>query len=458
MRHYFLFSFLFLAGVSLQAAQPSCLSIFEQKIPVFERLIISKKVYSAKLKKLETLKAEIKEILNRDNVSQILINDASPLTRDRLIYILDQINSKTATEAFVSLLQSHLQNYVPARQINERIENLLQKKDTQSLRRALGEKTLQETQELVYGENPESPSPESLMGQYLVEAKALFEKRKYGGGPGSKLSAHKYAVSINQEMSNIFYKYFFDIPELLFHYHTPGQGTLVIVFDKKMITYAGGGRQDISDLLEVNAILPMVVLSTSEAHRLVNYFSLGGINQTFAKEPWEKIPQYCARGGYNSCTHWFGEMPVGDKLVASYVYPGKVDYHADNDVGPGPQRKKLKEFVDTPEYEDALQNSNYDYSRISQRIENLVGGKIENINKQVITDKLVRLVWTVPGAQHFADMLGQQDGKLRGEFANPGYVARILIGRTSLQRVPYVFHVGTSSTKKISRYLGINAY
>lgn len=448
-------------------ASPKCTEIFIQPTPVLKESLISDSVYKKMLQRRAKFSQDVQGVLKENAVVEILRDDAVPLLRENLIKLLKSTNDKTNTTELLSSLEKSLFNKVPARQVKERLQELLDKGDAQSLRRALGEKTLQETQELVYGLNPAQPSPESLMGQYLAESGALIAQRTYKAPPGTGESQTKTSIGIAPQQRELFYKYFVTLPELLFHYHTPRQGTLHILFDKKIITYAGGSQYPVNADLSIGSfnsfedgtILPMVVLSTGEANKLINYFMLGGINQNFAKEPWAKLPNYCARGGYSSCTHWFGEMPVGETLVKSYVYPGRVDTHADYDVGKGPQKKALRPYENSDDYREILEQSSLSHVVWNPRLLQLRNIRPQQTDDhRKILDRLARVVWTVPGSQHFADMLGLQGPKLRGEFANPGYVVYNLIGRTSRQRVPFVFHDVGEKAKKIPQPLRIHAY
>jgi hypothetical protein len=59
---------------------------------------------------------------------------------------------------------------------------------------------------------------------------------------------------------------------------------------------------------------------TSEAQRLTKYFELGAENGDLAQYPWN-LGKYCSKeGGYTSCTHWVGNIPVGDKVVKEYKF------------------------------------------------------------------------------------------------------------------------------------------
>lgn len=454
---------LFLMFAEISAAQNLCQNLFAAQKD-FSKLVISKSVFEKYEKKISTLSPELAELFYRSEALDVLANDRLPLSRQRLMELMDKVDPQTQRQDLAKLLEAQLLNYVPLSQISTRVKSFVKKPSEATLLRVLGEKTLQETQELVYGADPSKPSPESLMGQYLAETQSLFSARKYPRGPEQNAPAglQKYAVGIEAQHGSIFYKLFGGLPELLFHYHTPLQGTLYILFDRNLIAYAGGRRSNLEHFsANAGTILPMVVLSTSEAQRLVNYFSLGSLNYSFSKVPWQKLPKYCARGGYDSCTHWFGEMPVGDLQVTSYKYPGGVDKYADQTIGAGPQQKKLREYRDE-NYRNILSQTDFSRGVIHPRLESVLRENTEtpwtNEDRIQWVDNLVQLVWTVPGSQHFAEMLGLQKAKLRGEFANPGYVAYSLIGNAKTARVPYVFHMINNESTEIPSQLSIHAY
>jgi hypothetical protein len=439
-------------------AQNHCRQLFSKEID-FKTLLISKKVYENYVKKIRSLHPEISNLfLGRAEV--LLLNDRSPLTRERLLRLLDKVSSQTTRADLQAILKEQLTDTVPQGQIASRIKDFLTKNDERSLLRVLGEKTLAETRRLVYGKDPTAPSPESLLGKYLYETKALMESRSYPSAPAqnSPEGPSKSAVGVERSNYEIFAKYFYQVPELLFHYHTPNQGTLLLYFNSEIISYAGSShnaRQDYG-IPAAGTLLPLILLSSSEANRMQNYVNLARVNRDFAKVPWEKIPGYSAQGGYVCCTHWFGEMPIGDKLVDTYTFPGNVDRYANQTLTSEPQSQLLVDYTQNPLYLSSLQES----SSSGVLTPNLQRMREPALSHEAVAllDKLTRLVWTVPGAQQFADMLGQTTAKHMGEFVNPGYVAYALLGKTTPQRVPIVFHVIESSSWGIPTELSIHAY
>lgn len=457
MRMKFFFVFIWILSPQV-FAQNKCVDLFSQEQIDFQKLIISKDVYESYLTKISTLKPEVAELFSQGSASAILRNDQVPLTRNRLMNLLDRLSESTTREELIGQFREQLENYVPQRQITERIEDFISQKNAKSLERVLGDKTLQETQELVYGESFENPSAESLLGRYLAESNALKVSRQYPSAPGegAPLGPLKSAVSVSGQSATLFEKYFLKLPELFFHFHTPNQGTLHVIFNGQTIAYSGANSSvtDVYRMVQnIDTILPMMTLSTSEANRLQNYVSLGGLNMGLAKTPWV-LPGYTTTGGYSCCTHWIGEIPIGDVLVKEYTYPGRVDGYANQQLSTEPQTKTLEEYWHSERYKNTLQIVNNNLNPILQKT---VGVALNSQNAIPVLDKLTQMVWTVPGRQHLAEMIGQQEAKLRGEFANPGYVAYTLIGRADTSRVPLVFHVIHDDSAEIPLTLRINA-
>ena len=155
------------------------------------------------------------------------------------------------------------------------------------------------------------------------------------------------------------------------------------------------------------------MLSTREGSRAAQYFRLGATEQQTALTPWN-LPGYCATGGYSSCTHWVGNIPLGDRMVWEYKFPGYVDTYASNRVPP------------------------------------TADPRVQVLAPYDSANPLARRVWKVPGNEQLADALGLQAANLRGEFANPGWVAHSLTGSASVDRVPVVFLVVPDARAAIS--------
>ncbi len=157
----------------------------------------------------------------------------------------------------------------------------------------------------------------------------------------------------------------------------------------------------------------MIIMSSTEGARADRYFQFFERERENAKNPWnlvdEKDRTYCARGGYQNCTHWFMQLPVGDKEVRSYTFPGSVDAYGD---GQGKSSRR-----------GSLSAHN--------------GGDF------------AKEVWTAPGHEMLADLVGLRSSHLRGELANPGWLLITLTGVAKNDRVPVVFYVTSDHQQKI---------
>lgn len=283
--------------------------------------------------------------------------------------------------------------------------------------------TLAQVQQRMHGGNPLSPTPESWLGQYIAETGAASAVRRFPKGPEfpDQWGEERLVVAVSESSLPAYLKYF-KRREILQHLHTPRQGTLYLHFNGKVGSY--GQMTGELRATAVNSVLPTVLLSTSEGLRAEKFFSLATVDRTAANLPWTLtnfVPpappppnagqaavqpppppiHYCAEGGYNSCTHWVGNIPIGDDLVDRYIFPGKVDQYAGGNMDPGPQQKPLE---------------NYQHG-----------------------NPLVKEVWQVPGHKQLWEVLGQYDAQVGGYFASPGWVAHIFAAWVGVDRAPVVF-------------------
>lgn len=328
--------------------------------------------------------------------------------------------------------RSMLEGKVPSYQIEGRIQGLFSGNgSSESLNRALGDLTLTEVGELVHGGSPLKPKADSLLGRYLEETGAATLVRRFPVGPdSSELGPMRLVVALSERSFRAYAKYFTG-QNFLTHVHTPDQGTLHIAFEGQYGSY--GSLTRTMRTPQEGTLMPSILLKSTEGSRASLYFdvsrSIGGGDPML--EPWT-LEGYCAMGGYNSCTHWIGNIPLGDKLVSAYRFPGKVDAHAYNQVSPGVQVKPLQQYPLDP--------------------------ASSNLTAEQITR--LRRVWKVPGNEQLADAVGLGPQNVKGELANPGYVAFSLVGRASTERVPFVFVVVPDHRAPIRRGfdLQISAY
>jgi hypothetical protein len=335
---------------------------------------------------------------------------------DVLEMALANKSAKSMNEKILISLRKNLRNVVPKDTIEKRIEKLVNK-EPGSILQALGQMDLSEVQRLVYGTNPLRPSEDSLLGQYINATGATTVVRTFPKGPRRMDGPKRLVVSLSRSSFKRYNK-LFGFLNFLIHVHTPNQETLSLSHEGLFGSY-GRNKSDFR-APRLGTLLPHILLSTSEGQRARIFFDLA-LSAGMAREPW-RLENYCARSGYSSCTHWFGNIPVGDKRVDKYTFPGRVDEHADASVGKGPQTRKLKPF--------------------------------KNPNP------LTSLVWKVPGHEQLADVLGLQKSNIEGEFANPGWVAYTLLGAAGVDRVPFVFYSTRDHRQPIPRNfdLQISAY
>jgi hypothetical protein len=360
-------------------------------------------------------------VLSEWQTLSVLANPEMAYYHKRLNMVLESAladgTQKTMNQKILSAVKKSLRNAVPKDTIEKRIEALVNN-ERGSLLQALGEMNLSEVQRLVYGKNPLRPSNDSLLGQYIKATGAATRVRTFTRGPRRMDGPKKLVVSLSPQS---FEKYneLFSLVNFLIHMHSPQQGTLQLVHEGMWGSY--GRNTSAMRAPGMGALLPHVLLTTSEGQRARLFFELAKSGAGEAREPWQ-LENYCATGGYASCTHWFGNIPVGDKLVKEYTFPGKVDQYANNSVGPGPQTKVLKPF--------------------------------EHANP------LASLVWKAPGHQQLSDVIGLHRANISGELANPGWVAYSLLGGAGVDRVPFVFLATTDHRSPIPKNfdLQISAY
>ncbi|MCB0351775.1 MAG: hypothetical protein KDD38_11365, partial [Bdellovibrionales bacterium] len=310
----------------------------------------------------------------------------------------------TTVAGLAVALKTRLNGQVLDSTVSSRIVEFLRSPSEKTFLKVLGDNSLQEMQEYMYGADPLNPSAESLLGQYIKETGAATLVRTFPQtGKARRQGTPKLVVAISSETAKKYHKYF-DKPEFLLHYHYPEQGTLQFGQAGVIGSYGSLSRNDFVRFTELGTIVPHIVLKTTEAGRARNFFRLGARNIEIALTPW-LLTGYCAMGGYSSCTHWVGNIPIGDEKVESYTFPGKIDRFAHNEVSKKPQTQILQPYND------------------------------------YVDDKNLTSVWTVPGHMQLWEVLGLRGPQIGGLLASPGFVAHVLSARTSVERVPVVFLV-----------------
>jgi hypothetical protein len=276
--------------------------------------------------------------------------------------------------------------------------------------------TLPEVQRLVHGGNPLAPTPESLLGQYIKETRAVTLVRTFddaaaveAGRPGAQGPA-KLVVSVSAESFPVFMR-IFKRPEW---FSVVDHANLV--HNGQLTTYSGELMGDLRFPGTPFKPFPMMLLKTSEAQRMDQYLRLFRREGTrmgwenAASAPW-RLKNYCAVSAWGtSCTQQIGNIPIGDKRVIEYTMPGPQPTVGLPVLNPSPKVQRI-------------------------------GGPAQPqmVPDPRASDPLLARVWKIPGNQQLSEVIGQQGANLRGEMANPGWTISTLLGPTSVERVPAVF-------------------
>jgi hypothetical protein len=359
--------------------------------------------------------AQVKQILSPLAVQELLAESASaPLIRN-LEKVLNTDTGATSLGSvradLIAALKSNLTGKVPAASVKGRVDNLLKDPSSlKSLKRALGELTLAETQHMFHGGNPLAPTAESWLGQYISETGAATVVRQFQKVPGRpELSESRLVVSVD---ANTITKWssLFGNEHFFGQLHTPRQGTLMVTFNNSTASWSGANPANVMRAASEGTFIPAMILSSTEGGRMERYFTYGKDWTSFqrVRNPWENA-EYCARGAYGSCTHWFGNIPIGDRLVTEYKLPGWVDFD--------------------PYTQPALRGP----QDPSPRIETL------NPYANAEADEGLREVLRYPGHEQLSEVMGLMPQQLGAELSNPGWVAVSVLGHAPVSRVPVVF-------------------
>lgn len=379
-----------LISSSVWAAGPQCTNLFEKS-----------QNEAASVDVLAQFSPETKDIFKTLSADKDL-----PLAGKLLTQITTAMKNGTSFET--ALEKSLQKNGYTEDIIQSRLEKLKSKEvlTENEWRSILGDLSLEETHILFYGGDINSISPTSLIGQYLARTGSQTSFRAFPKKYGKKaLGQKRLVVAVSADS-------FADFKKLILsnmHYMSV-VGHANVLHKGKFYSF-GGGKSEIR-ALGVDTPMPLVVVKTSEAQRLTRYMDLTA-NKLFngwwngLKQPWE-LTDYCATGGYSCCTHWIGNIPIGDKLVNAYTFP------PEDRSGDDPVTQDLKPYAPR--------------------------------NKE--EKKLVH-VWKAPGHEQFADVIGQHEANVIGEMASPGYVIHTLLGPTSTERVPVVFMMTTDHKAKL---------
>lgn len=335
----------------------------------------------------------------------------------------------SADERLRQVITKNLEGKVPTHTILERVNDFM---NGGSIYRALGENTHVETGLMFHGGNPLAPTVDSALGKFLAKhtPETLVKKFNHGGTYAGQ-GPDKLVIPIDDNSMADFVELMKD-QHLFTQYHTPNQGTLHVLHEDKIINWGGHGY-NFSKLSknfgesQMGMLFPTVLLSSTESQRMTQF--LTGMSDesilSIVQQPW-KLTNYCVEGGYNSCTHWVGNIPIGDEKVAAYTFPGKIDRYA----------------------EGAKLNDDIELDKLPRTKEL---GKIEFSPFVQLTDDqkdLIQRIWKTPGNMQFSYLLGIGKAQERGELANPGWVAQVLLSRVKADRSPVVF-IYTPNAKEV---------
>ncbi len=334
----------------------------------------------------------------------ILQNSDLPLYRENLKKLNDELTLEAVNNPSyngILILQNALRkvlidNHLTEPLIAKRMVHL-KSKGKKNWKFLLGDLSLKETQENFYGNDIHNVSPDSLVGQYLAQTDAQTRIVQYPSHTDPNvLGPEKLFINVSANSFDLF-------KELILsnHNYMTVVGHAAVIH--KGSFYSHGGKKSEIRIVSNNTPFPILLFKSTEAQRLNRYMETAVSPKYIGWEHPLKLPWmlegYCAKGGFNCCTQWIGNIPIGDKLVTSYEFPPP-------DRGP-------------------------DLSR-----------RIQELQNYTITDDVfneVKNFWKVPGHEQLANVIGQGDANVRGEMASPGWVIKTLINATDTERVPLVF-------------------
>lgn len=341
---------------------------------------------------------DLAQILPPDEVHSLILDQEMSYYPQMLLKLMQNLRQDFQADTgddfkrkFRNAAYEMLKDQVPESSIESRIQEFLDHRA--SLTRLLGDLTRKEVLELLYGSDLQNPDPQSLVGRYIMESGAQKLTRQFNVGPDSnELGPPRLVVAVSEKSFPIFQKYFTRLEFLSVIGHA------FVVQNGKLNSY-----MHVQEPLRASTpgnILPLLVLKTTEAQRAQQFFlALNKYHRggwfDIVKQPW--LMGYCPQSGYDNCTHWIGNIPVGDARVDKWSLPGLMD---------GPQKEQPR---------------------------------IGEVKPPQSDDPLIQRVFKVPSNMQLSEVIGQKDSNLRGEFANPGWVIQTLIGPTGSEFVPIVF-------------------
>ncbi|MFZ4714728.1 MAG: hypothetical protein ACOYL6_13510 [Bacteriovoracaceae bacterium] len=320
--------------------------------------------------------------------------------------LLQKISEKPAEETVQHVIEHFSRERLQAMhfseaEINGRLQAWHQGGEDRLIR-LMGDRTLAEVRKLYMGSELGAISADSLIGKYIEETGAKTKVIQYKVKPDSEMvGPPKVVVAVSAASFEAFKKI------VKQDYAMSVLGHANVMFRGDLITF--GAQKAEFRLPGNNTPLPFLMMKSSESERFSRYMNLvvqrsdESWNGT-TKVPW-RLPGYCAQGGYQCCTHWLGNVPIGDLYVNEYKFPG--------------------------------------------RFENNQPAQIQPLAPYESADAEIKTIWKVPGHQQLASAIGEERSNLQGQFASPGWVIQTLLGKTDNKRVPVIFWVTPDHTVDI---------
>jgi len=325
-----------------------------------------------------------------------------PVFQDRLIQVLSAKN-QSFEESLKDLYGSL---YFPEDLIKARLE-MSKHLTPENILSVLGDLSLPETLRLFVGRDPAHIAADSLLGRYLEETGLKAQTHRFKEQDAQKDGTFKESpdrleVLVDAKTFPIFMKYFSNQQS----YSAQGHGNML--FGGKLYMFGVPVNVVEPRPMSAGTPLPMVLLKTTEGARMGRYMqamatAYPGLTdgwQTPARSPWSQIPgkdgklYLSVNGHFNCCTHWHGNIPLGDNLVNDIVLPGDAD-------------QPLIAHVNEPDYSNPVLAP-------------------------------VKDVWTAPLHEPISAVLGLADANGPGEFSSPGWVIQSLLVSAPIERVPFV--------------------
>jgi hypothetical protein len=367
--------------------------------------------------KIQQVTGSPREVFSDSNVVEILNNEDQPIYGQRLEKIVDAIvNSPNERPdiVFVRELKSILKAEGWPDALIDDGYRTLKPDHLDSVYRLLGDLSFSEVRRLYMGSvKGVRVTAKSLIGQYIQETGAATKVMKIVAFDKSRtFDQDKLVVAVSAQSFPKFLELFSGKHLMSVFGHAN------VFHNGKVYSYSGGPSGPLRSL-SPGTPLPLLILKSSEAERLSRYMELSTLPKYRSwthplKHPW-RLKGYVKAGVWECCTHWIGNIPIGDKTVNAYHLPyQRADFTPEQRAKIAIGEGNLLQPWHDPQYED-LKN-----------------------------------VWTYPGREQLSSVINRTDSNLANEFASPGWVIQSLMGPTSNERVPVIFIFATDHQAPIA--------